>query len=138
MGTYAKSVKLYPVPDHDLGRKTAVPRGNVRRSKPSECEREMAGYPCLLSPFEHGLKYRPGILRLRPDSLLVGRHEPPGLQLPTPRLFAPRLETAVALPILERRRQPIRRQRWVGRVLANPTEHLGKCPRGLGTPWWRR
>src|SRR5512135_220950 len=35
MGTYAKSVKLYPVPDHDLGRKTAVPRGNVRRSKDS-------------------------------------------------------------------------------------------------------
>ena len=31
-----KSVKLYPVPDHDLGRKTAVPRGNVRRFK-SDC-----------------------------------------------------------------------------------------------------
>ena len=42
-------------------------------------------------------------------------------QLPAPRLLATRLEPAVTLPILERRRQPIRRQRRERRVLANPT-----------------
>src|SRR5512135_518747 len=82
---------------------------------------------------------RPAVLRLRPRRLLVGRHEPPGLQLPAPRLLATRFEPAVTLPILERRRQPICRQRRERRVLADPTQQLGKRPRGLGTrPRWRQ
>src|SRR5512135_1169756 len=75
---------------------------------------------------------RPGILRLRTRRLLVGRHEPTGLQLPAPRLLATRQVAAVTLPILKRRRQPIRRQRRERRVLADPTQHLGERLRGHG------
>src|SRR5512135_1670076 len=104
---------------------------------PSECEREMAGYPCLLSPFEHGLKYRSRIPRLRTHRLVIRRHQSVHRQLATPRLLATRLETAVTLPVLERRRQPIRRQRWERRVLADPTQHLRQGLGSLGTwPRW--
>src|SRR5512135_479908 len=63
----------------------------------------------------------PAILRPRARRLLVRRHQPTHRQLPTPRLLAPRLETAVALLIPQRLRQPVRCQRRERRVLADPT-----------------